>query len=142
MSIDAERVQMIRSNAALAVKELGAISGMKFGFDAESVTWVEGYLERMRKHHAESGAADGLVSVIGSFLGEANIARTGGCWIEDDSGALAILFPNGDAAFPFGKVARQFEQGRDAGESIASFYDLCVSFVATGKLSDASRGRA
>lgn len=41
---------------------------------------------------------------------------------------------NVDTCFPFGKVAKQFETGLVAGESVLAFYDLVVDAVAKGKL--------
>jgi hypothetical protein len=136
MSVDAERLTMIRANAALVIKEFGELSGTAFGYDESSVAWVEGYIERLRKQHGES-APDGLVSVIGSYLGEAIIAKAGGQWMEDDAGRLGIRFANGDTAYPFTKVQKPLDNGLEAGDSIASFYETSVNFIATGKL----RGR-
>ena len=37
----------IQENAKLAVKELGPLSGLgdRFGYNLESIEWVEGYIE-------------------------------------------------------------------------------------------------
>jgi len=136
MSLDADRLAMIRANAALAIEEFQALSGADFGYDAPSVAWVEGFVERMRKRYSEDGAPSGMVSVIGSYLGEAIISGTGGEWIEDDAGGLGVRFENGDTAYPFVKVQKQFDDGLAGGESIASFYNVSVTLVAAGKLHD------
>ena len=96
----------------------------------------------MRTRYGESEAPGGLISVIGSFLGEAIIAASSGQWHEDADGNLCVTFPGGDCAYPFTKVAKQFEQGLEAGESILSFYDISVSYVATGMLGAAAAGKA
>jgi hypothetical protein len=136
MSIDAERLEMIRANAAFVVRELGPLSGIDFGLDQASVAWTEGFLERQRTRLAE-GDGDGLINVLGSYLGEAIIGAVPGAgWAEDANGrGLGILFATGDMAFPFAKVAKQLADGLDAGESILSFYNIAVSYVAEGKLS-------
>jgi hypothetical protein len=129
-----ERLAEIRANAALAIEEFRELAGRDIGFDAESVAWAEGFVERARTRYAESGVPTGLVSVIGSYLGEAIIAEAGGHWIEDDEGRLAVAFPNGDAVYPFAKVQKQFDQGVAEGESILSFYTVSATFVAIGGL--------
>lgn len=139
MRLDDERLAQIRANAALAVEEFRELSGEGFGYDAPSVAWVEGFIERLRKRYGEGGVPGGVVSVIGSYLGEAIIATAGGEWI-DDAGGLGVQFANGDTAYPFVKVQKQFDQGLEDGESIASFYDISVNFIATGKLQDGGAG--
>ena len=37
-------------------------------------------------------------------------------------------------AYPFTKVGKQLEQGVEGGESILSFYNVCVEHIATGRL--------
>lgn len=126
---------MLRSNAELAVAELGSLSGLdSFGYDEQSVDWVEGYIERLRANWPEGGAADKLVTVLGSYLGEAIIRSGGGTWDENDRQGLGVRFPSGDWCFPFSKVAKQLAEGVEGGESIASFYRFAVEHVATGDL--------
>ncbi|MGE0023154.1 MAG: hypothetical protein AB7S70_05915 [Hyphomicrobium sp.] len=139
-ALDAERLGQIRDNAAFAVGEFGALAESSFSYDAESVAWVEGFIERQRGRQSEGGTPQGLIAVIGSYLGEAIIAAAGGAWIEDDAGGIGVRFPNGDTAYPFTKVRKQFEQGLQSGESIASFYNVSVNFVATGKLHEEAAG--
>jgi hypothetical protein len=134
--LDAARREMIRANAAFAVEEFSKLREEGFGLDAASVSWVEGFIERQRVRLPEGEEPDGLVSVIGSYLGEAIIAAAGGRWVEDDNGGVGVTFDNGDTAYPFAKVAKQFEQGLEQGESIASFYKVSVDLVAKGGLHD------
>ena len=138
MSIDPERLETIHANAELVVRELAHASGTDFGYDRESVAWVEGFLERQRTEFPDT--ARGLVSVIGCYLGEAIIAAVPGAqWTADDNNALAILFATGDKAYPFNKVEKQIAEGLENGESIFSFYSMSVNYVAAGKLADAAR---
>ena len=138
MTVDPERLNRLRANASLAVEQLGAISGMEFGLDEASVAWVEGFIERQRAQHASGESTGGLVNVLGSYLGEAIIAAADGRWDEDIDGNLGVAFPNGDMAYPFTKVAKQFEQGLEGGESILSFYKVSVNYIATGQLGKAA----
>lgn len=138
MSLEGEWLAQVRDNAAFAIREFTEVSGKDFALDRESVAWVEGFIERMRVRYGDEGAPSGIVSVIGSYLGEAIIAKAGGEWRSDDKG-VGVAFASGDTAYPFAKVSKQFDLGLAAGESILSFYDVCVNFVATGKLAEQSR---
>ena len=141
MSIVPEQVRMIEANAALVIDELSSLSQRSFGFDEESVAWVEGFIERQREGIGAE-ASSGLINVLGSYLGQAIIAATGAVWDTDDTGNLGIAFANGDMAYPFAKVGKQLAQGVDDGESILSFYNVCVHHIATGNLARAEVGEA
>jgi hypothetical protein len=124
-----ELLAAIRANAEMAVSELGGTSGMSdFGLNEKSVAWVEGFIERQRG--SDPGA---LVSVLGSFLGEAIIARAGGAWMQNEQGP-GVRFANSAMCFPFAKVAKQFADGRDEGESVLGFYRVAVEQIATEKI--------
>jgi hypothetical protein len=127
----------------LAIERLGPLSGLNFGLNRESVAWVEGFIERQRERPDFDPANLGaLADVLGSFLGECLVVATDGEWFRaEDIGAWGVRFPNGSAAFPFAKVDKQLREGLVGGESISSFYDTAVSFVATGKLDRARRAR-
>lgn len=130
-----ETLHGIRANAEMAVEEFRKLEGAHFGLDAASVTWVDGYIERMR---VRTEAIDGLTSVLGSYLGEAIVAATDGRWAKHENGDIGILFGSDDWCFPFAKVAKQFANGAE--DSIASFYGVSVNFVAKGKLRSAAGG--
>ena len=142
MSLDAQRLEMIRANAAFAIGELADLSGTDFGLDAASVAWTEGFLERQRGALDVDGAS-GIVNVVGSYLGEAIIAAAPGAqWDTDADGAIGVAFVNGDMAYPFAKVAKLLDEGLEGGESILSLYNVCVEHVATGRLGKAAAGGA
>ena len=139
MALDAQRLDMIRANAAFAIGELADVSETEFGLDAASVDWTDGFLERQRDLLDPDGAG-GIVNVVGSYLGEAIIAAAPGAhWDTDDDGAICIAFANGDMAYPFAKVAKQLDEGAEGGESILSFYIVCVNQIATGQLGKAAK---
>ncbi len=141
MRLAEERLALIRATAELGVRELAHASGMQFGYDQDSVAWVEGFIERQRAEFPDTSR--GLVSVLGSYLGEAIIeAVPGADWAEDDNGALGIRFPTGDTAYPFNKVDKQIAEGLENGESILSFYNISVNYVAAGKLGEATSEEA
>ena len=128
--------EQIRANVQLVIRELGPLSGLDFGLNRESVEWVEGFIERQRSRpDFDENSLDGLVNTLGSFLGECIAVNTGGTWQWSEAQqALGVTFPAGGYAFPFAKVRKAFLQGLEAGESISSFYDVAVEYIAKGKL--------
>lgn len=132
MTVDAETLENIRANAAMAIERLGDGRGEQVGYDSESARWVDGFIERQRVR--EGLNADGLISVVGCYLGDALISATGGRWDQWDDHARGVLFPNNARAFPFSKVRKQFDHGTGGGESIAGFFDTAVKMVATDAL--------
>ena len=123
-------VDQIKQKARLAVELFSPLSEFDFGFNEASLEWVEGYVERMRKRtDFNDGSWNGLIDTIGSFLGECILARTGGAWEMSDDQRCCIRFPSGVCAFPMTKVAKQFADGLEGGESITGFYRVCVEFV-------------
>lgn len=127
---DDPRLGMIRANTALVIAELGPLSGREFGLDRDSVAWIDAFIERRRAE----GGGDKLVSVLGSYLGEAIIAAAGGRWDESERGDVGICFANGNCCYPFSKVAKQLAEGRDGGESTLGFYDFSIGPVAQGTI--------
>ncbi|UBU14147.1 hypothetical protein [Nonomuraea gerenzanensis] len=134
--MDAE-LEQIEANVALAIDRLGPLSDVDFGLNAESVAWVEGFIERQRSRPGfDPEQIDGLVGVLGSFLGACVAAAAGGSWHCSDEAGWGVLLPDGSTAFPFVKVRKQFRDGLEGGESIVSFYRVAVDFIATGQLRD------
>lgn len=139
MPLSAERLETIHTNAELVVREMADLNGADLGYGKDGVAWVEGFIERQRGGLSPD-SAHGLVNVLGCYLGEAIIAAVPAAeWAEDADGALGILFPSGDMAFPFNKIEKQLADGLEAGESILSFYNISVNYVAAGKLGEATR---
>lgn len=137
MNID-KYVTNIRNRGQLVIKELGPISGITFGFNKESVRWVEGYIERCRNAGEKEGDFDGLINSLGSFLGECIVKNAGGewRWFEEQQ-TIGVVLPTGDGVFPFAKTRKQFAKGLRGGDSVYSFYDIAVNFMANGLLQNA-----
>ncbi|HEU4324458.1 MAG TPA: hypothetical protein VFS21_15055 [Roseiflexaceae bacterium] len=124
---------LIKENAALTIRTLGHCCPIDFGLNAESVAWVEGFIERQRARPDFDGPlADRLTDVLGSYLGECMIEIYGGRW-ELLDGRWGVRLPNGNAAFPFTKVHKQFDEGLDGGESVASFFQV-FGMIARGEI--------
>jgi hypothetical protein len=112
----------IRQNAELVVGQMRPLSGFDFGYDAPSVAWLDGYIERQRERaDLTPELVDGLVNVLGSYLGECIIRCHGGRW-ENEAGHWRVSFDGDNAAYPFAKVRKQFEHGPE--DSIRSFFEV------------------
>jgi hypothetical protein len=123
-------LQRLQANVQLVIAELGPTSGLDFGLNRESVKWVEGFIEGQRaRPDFDAASPNRLVSVLGSFLGACIVAATNGNWSHED-GVWGVRFANGNVAFPFAKVDKQFRNGLGAGDSIVAFYDGAVQYVA------------
>ena len=115
--------EMIRANAELVVARLREASGMEgFGYNAESVAWLDGFIERQRVRPEFAGdeARERMSQTLGSFLGECVVRCHGGEWREVD-GTWAVCFGGDDAAFPFNKVRKQFANGSD--DSVLGWFE-------------------
>ena len=120
---DQERLRRIQANAKLAVEQLSVASGLEtFGFDAPSVEWLEGYIERQRANDPNPDFVKNLSSVLGCFLGECIIRTYGGEWSDDEQYGLCVALNHGNAAFPLAKVRKQFDNGVDGGDGIYGFF--------------------
>ena len=123
----------IREAANDVVKRLGPMSGIeRFGYSADSVAWIDAYVERERKDGLDEDKLARHVTAFGAYLGEAIVAATGGHWIVADDGRWGVRLPNGSRAFPFSKVRKQFTNG--AADSIASYFDITVNYIGTGRI--------
>jgi hypothetical protein len=126
----------IRELAAWVVERFRPLSEVDFGLNRASVQWLEGFIERQRpRRDPIEGVPEGLVNTLGAFLGECLAAATGGAWEWDEQRQdWSIRFASGACAFPFAKVGKQFANGLESGDSILSFYDVAVEYIASGKL--------
>lgn len=117
---------------------MSQVSGSDFGYDAQSVAWLDGYIERQRvRADITPQTIDGLVNVFGSYLGECIIACYGGYW-EEENGQWRVSFDRDNAANPFAKVRKQFQNGSE--DSIKSFFEVIpVLFASVANRENAER---
>lgn len=120
-------LEKIRANAEVVVRDVGPLSGLgeAFGYNRESLDYVEGYVERLRNSgmFEEEQQLQNLTAVFGSFLGECIVRNYDGEWRKQDR-RWAIYFDDSSAAFPFSKMMKQFENGLEGGDSILGFFDM------------------
>jgi hypothetical protein len=115
----------IKENARGVIEGCAPLSGLgsRFGYNRESVEWLDGYIERLRDSGKfnEEEQIKGLTINFGSFLGECIRSAYGGEWREHNS-TWGVFFKDSSAAFPFSKVRKQLEDGPF--DSFLSFYDV------------------
>jgi hypothetical protein len=90
------------------------------GFDETGVRWLDGYI-RHQHEQGDPANREGLVSRLGSYLGECIVQSYGGAWAEVD-GSWCVRFDERNAACPFAKVGKQLECGAE--DSVLSFFTL------------------
>jgi hypothetical protein len=111
-----DAIEHFKSAADEFIREAGPISHINLGYNLESVEWLEGYIERLRKsgQFKETDQKFGLVGVFGSFLGECVIHNYGGAWRERSEG-WRVEFRKDTYVLPFSKVSKQLDNGLSDG---------------------------
>lgn len=112
--------ERIRANADLVVSIARKELGEEIGFDEKGVRWLDGYIGRQHEQ-GDPTLRDGLVSTLGSYLGECIIHSFGGAWAESD-GLWCVRFDDQNAAYPFAKVGKHLESGAE--ESVFDFFEM------------------
>ncbi len=116
---DTEIVGLLRANAQLVIETFATEADIPFAFDSSSVEWLDEYINHIRTGSWSEEEIDLVVSNLGSYLGEAIVAAYGGEWAKDEHG-WHIRFNEKNRAYPFAKIAKQWENGPE--DSIFSFY--------------------
>ena len=100
-------------------------------YDADSVKFIEGFIER-NKSNFDTEESKGLINALGSFLGHCIIENYGGLWqVDKDNGSVAIVFDDNNKAYPFAKVAKQFDNGLE--DSVYAFYSVIPTVFNLGQ---------
>ncbi|GAA4364735.1 hypothetical protein GCM10023185_34490 [Hymenobacter saemangeumensis] len=96
-------------------------SSLKLKYDANSVQFIEGFIER-NKLEFEEADWPGLINSCGAFLGQCIIENYGGSWAQEEDGQITVAFDERNKVFPFATVSKQFANGLE--DSIFSFYTV------------------
>lgn len=97
-------------------------TAFQLNYDADSVKYIEGFIER-QKGGLEESKLPGLINSLGSFLGQCIITNYGGHWERDElTQAFAVVWDNQNKVFPIAKTAEQFENGLV--DSVSSFFEV------------------
>ncbi|MCX9155647.1 hypothetical protein OPU71_05855 [Niveibacterium sp. 24ML] len=100
-------------------------AGREIGLDEGGVRWLDQIIEQQREHGDPANQFN-LLQVFGAFLGDCIIRKSGGVWGRYDE-AICVQSDEG-AIFPFNKVAKQFENGREGGDSVLGLYQTIGVF--------------
>lgn len=112
-------IEHIRQNAALVQSVASEQLNVEVGFDRNAVEWLDGYITRQHEQ-GDPGNFAGLVSTLGSFLGECILHTYGGQWANDEHG-WCVRFDAKNCAYPFAKVEKHLQNGPE--DSVLSFFD-------------------
>ena len=112
--------EKIQANAELVIRQIRKEFGVTLNYDEAAIKWLEDYVEQLRTT-VNQETIYRLTNIFGSFVGECIRYEFGGQWKQYD-GRWGVEFSPQFAAFPFAKLAKQFENGRAAGDSILGFY--------------------
>jgi hypothetical protein len=103
--------------AEVYLSMLRETADIPLGYDASTVTWLNGYIEQLRPRYRDYS---GITENIGALLGQIVIKRYGVIWQRDPQGAWGIAFGSHGMIYPFVKVYKQFINGH--ADSIEAFY--------------------
>jgi hypothetical protein len=119
--LDEDTLEEIRYNAEFVESVINKALGKKVGYSSEGVAWLDDFLQRQHER-GDKSYADRVVGVYGSYLGKCITENVGGEWVEID-GSLAIAFDEKNGTFPFNKLRKHLENGREEGDSVLGYYD-------------------
>jgi hypothetical protein len=130
----------LRANAKTVIEQIQSACPIRFGFDAASVEWLCGFIERQRlRQNNLPEPTEKFVAMLGAWLGECLLANTDGVWqwsAQYDDWCIYFapnqLRSKEASAFPFAKIRKQFKHGVAGGDSILGFYQVVVDSLATG----------
>ena len=130
---DLAEVEQIKALAEGVIDQIGPLSGMDFGYNRESVEWLEGYIDHIRGREAFAGdaIAEGAINKFGAFLGECFVRCQGGVWVIKN-GDWGVDLGEGVVVLPRSKVAKQWRDGREFGDGIAGFFNMAPAVVEAG----------
>ncbi|HEY1663133.1 MAG TPA: hypothetical protein VGI03_12000 [Verrucomicrobiae bacterium] len=124
-----ETQEQIKANAELVIQELRPVSGMDFGYNKESVKWLEGHLEELRRSGAfqVEETKSKMADRYGSFLGECIIRCYGGAWTLAN-GFWGVRVIEGNLLRPIAEIRSQMVNGLKDGisNSFRKIADLYV----------------
>ena len=107
----------IKKNAQWVIDNFGPQSGLaQFGYDAQSIAYLDAFIDRQgESFRASPQGIDRIVSLLGSFVGEAVIATYGGDWEQNDSGLSIVIRSSGQVHFvqPFQKIHKRLTNGQE-----------------------------
>ena len=116
---DPDAPRQFAASAARHIAVAKRTFGIGFGYDMASVKKLDDFIDAL----GPPIDLEGLVVVIGSYLGEVFRRIHNGQWVWTPGlSEWAVVFPNGVGIFPFSRVAKRLTEGRL--ESVSYFADF------------------
>ena len=106
------QLKEIHDSAAVVAESCRTNLGVDIELNAESIRWLDGYINRLRTGGFGENEFRKLAQGFGSLLGEALIAVYGGSWVRTDTG-FGVLLKGLGVEYPFHRVVKQIECGAD-----------------------------
>ena len=128
-----EQMKAITGNVRLIAEGFTGLTGESLPPGRAGVAFLDGFIERQRENGNKANRVQ-LADMAGCYLGAALLAEAGGRWVQDPKHGLGVELAPRFVAYPFAKAAKQFANGRTAGDSVLSFFDVSVSLAADAQL--------
>ena len=98
----------LQEDAQLVIDVIGEKEAVELDYSAESVRWLENYIERHRGE-LDAGEKSLLQEKFGAYLGESIRHNYGGRWTRTSSGEWTIVFDDRHQASPFALIAEHLD---------------------------------
>ena len=115
----------LREDAQLVIDVIGEKEAVQLDYSAESVRWLDDYIER---HRAQLDASDKslLQEKFGAYLGESIRHNFGGRWTRDSQGEWTIVFDEQRQASPFALIAEHLDHHTALSQNFVSLPDSAL----------------
>ena len=98
----------LQEDAQLVIDVLSEKESVKLDYSAESVRWLDSYIERHRAQ-LDAGEKSLLEEKFGAYLGESMRHNFGGRWRRLPNGDWTIVFDEERQASPFALIAEHLD---------------------------------
>lgn len=115
----------LQEDAQLVIDVIGEKEAVKLDYSAESVRWLDGYIDR---HRGELDAGDKslLQEKFGAYLGESMRHNYGGRWTRAHDGEWTIVFDERHQTSPFALIAEHLDHHTALAQTFASLPKLAL----------------
>lgn len=103
----------------MVVETMNEITTFEFGYDDESLEFLDGYLDRQHRN-GDPEIHEQLATTMGCYVGECLVAMHGGEWFLDVEYGWMVAVRS-IKANPFAKTIKLLTNGLAAGDSVRSF---------------------
>ena len=113
-----------QEDAQLVIDVLSEKEEVLLDFSADSVSWLETYIEQHREQLDERDKSL-LQEKFGAYLGESIRHNYGGRWVKDSEGGWMIAFEGDVQAAPFKLIGEHLEHHTELADVFEHLPDYC-----------------